>query len=141
MPQLLEHIDAIARRLKRGVLLIRFDEHLKNKEQSDWFSFEYETSEMRKTVIDWLDKKGIAWRDCFGLASTNGFCSYRGQIYVDVPYDDNLPIYKELEAYLENPDGTTRFPEVGFYYCSLEKAMENAEHDEPGFWDRWAEKF
>lgn len=56
MPQLLEHIDAIARRLKRGVLLIRFDEHLKNKERSDWFSFEYETSEMRKTVIDWLDR-------------------------------------------------------------------------------------
>lgn len=141
MPQLLEHIDAIARKLKRGALFIRFDEHLKDGELSDWLDFDGEASEMRKTVTEWLDSKGIGWYPCAGFASVNSFGVYKGQIYVDVPYDENLPIYKELETYLENPDGTMRFPEAGFYYCSLEKAMENAEHDEPGFWDRWAEKF
>ena len=32
-------------------------------------------------------------------------------------------------------------PEVTFFYCPLDKAMENAAHDEPGFWQRWAENF
>lgn len=141
MPQLVEHIDAIARRLKRGVLMIRFDEHLKEGEFSDWLDFDYGTSEMRETVIAWLDSRKIGWRPCGDFANINAMDGYRGQIYVDVPYDDNLPIYKELETYLENPDGTMRFPEAGFHYCPLEMAMRNAEHDEPGFWDRWAENF
>ena len=34
-----------------------------------------------------------------------------------------------------------RYPEVFFIYCSLDKATENAAHDEPGFWGRWAENF
>lgn len=34
-----------------------------------------------------------------------------------------------------------RFPEVIFAYLPLETAMENSEHDELGFWDRWAENF
>ena len=42
---------------------------------------------------------------------------------------------------IENPDGSMRYPEVFFIHCSLDKAMENAAHDEPAFWDRWAEIF
>jgi hypothetical protein len=30
---------------------------------------------------------------------------------------------------------------VRFYAMSLDHAMDNAEHDEPGFWERWAEGF
>jgi len=30
---------------------------------------------------------------------------------------------------------------VVFCYLPLEMAMKNAHHDEPGFWDRWAENF
>jgi len=92
-------------------------------------------------VTEWLDSKGIGWYPCGEFANVNGWERYQGQIYVDIPYDENLPLYKELEAYLENPDGTMRYSEVGFYYLPLEMAMKNAEHDEPGFWERWAENF
>jgi len=30
---------------------------------------------------------------------------------------------------------------VRFYVMPLDYAMENAAHDEPGFWERWAEDF
>ena len=38
-------------------------------------------------------------------------------------------------------DGSMRFSEAAFLYLPLEKAMLNAAHDEPGFWDRWAQTF
>jgi hypothetical protein len=68
-------------------------------------------------------------------------CGYHGQIYLDVPFDDNDPLYVLVRDYLENPNGTRRFETVGFWYLPLEKAMENAHHDEPGFWEKWAEDF
>ena len=33
------------------------------------------------------------------------------------------------------------FREVEFWLLPLNIAMKNAEHDERGFWERWAEKF
>ena len=67
--------------------------------------------------------------------------SYRGSIYVDVPFDTTDSTYQLLQTYLENPDGTMRHPTVTFEYYPLEMAMKNAHHDEPGFWERWAENF
>jgi hypothetical protein len=55
--------------------------------------------------------------------------------------DADLPIYHELNDYLEYPNGEMRFPTVRFYYLALEAAMQNAYHDEPGFWETWAENF
>jgi hypothetical protein len=51
------------------------------------------------------------------------------------------PLCKALHEYLEYPDGSMRFPTVRFYFLTLEIAMQNAHHDEPGFWDKWAENF
>jgi hypothetical protein len=34
-----------------------------------------------------------------------------------------------------------KFEGAKFCYLPLAVAMENAHHDEPGFWDRWAENF
>ena len=34
-----------------------------------------------------------------------------------------------------------RFDDVKFYIVTLEHAMQNAHHDEPGFWERWADNF
>lgn len=50
-------------------------------------------------------------------------------------------VYQTVRYYLEQMDGTMRFPTVRFYVLPLEHAMKNAHHDEPGFWERWAEKF
>jgi hypothetical protein len=42
---------------------------------------------------------------------------------------------------MDNPDGTFKIPGVEPWIFPLEKALENKHHDEPGFWDRWAENF
>ena len=34
-----------------------------------------------------------------------------------------------------------RNEQVQFFYLPLEHAMRNAHHDEPGFWDKWADNF
>ena len=60
---------------------------------------------------------------------------------MDVPFDDNDPVYVLVRDYLENPDGSMRFETVVLCYLPLAIAMENAHHDEPGFWEKWAEDF
>ncbi len=60
---------------------------------------------------------------------------YRGQLYIDIPFDQSNLDYQRLERLLENEDGTMKFPQVLFFYLPLERAMINAHHDEPGYWE------
>ena len=143
MPQLIEYIDAIARKKLRDVLFIRFSDPLdhgddldKPSNTSDWKS-----STVRQAVINWLDKCQIGWRPCGDVACTNYMTSYAGQIYVDVPFDEADPVFQQLVSHLENPDGSMRLAGVWFCALTLHAAMKNAHHDEPGFWERWAETF
>lgn len=62
-------------------------------------------------------------------------CGYMGDIYLDIPYDKDLPLHQELEAYLQYSDDRMRFDNVMFLYMPLELAMKNAEQDEPGFFE------
>ncbi len=169
MPLQIEHIDAICRKKGRDVLFIAFSsddlsedtqdlevtEDLEDSEDSedsevsqrgldDGFSpfcSDWENSTIRKTIIEWLDQHQIEWSPCGHVASENLMMSYQGWIYVDVPFDTKDPTYQVLRDYLETPEGTMRFSNVRWYYLPLEDAMKNAHHDEPGFWDRWAEDF
>lgn len=134
MPMLIKHIDQIGREKGRDVLYVIFHDDL--SQHLDW-----ERLPIRQQIIDWLDANGVAWQACGHVASTSFMCSYRGQIYIDMPFDENDPAYQKLRDYLENPDGTMRFEGARFCYLPLSAAMENAHHDEPGFWERWAEKF
>lgn len=136
MPSLIDHIDAIARRKQRDVLSIRFVTR-----ETDRRAYDYPQDPERLRVISWLDEHGIAWQPCGCVADENCMSSYRGDIYVDVPFKTDHPTYQLLQPYLENPDGTMRHPTVTFEYYPLEMAMKNAHHDEPGFWERWAENF
>ncbi|MDE2430174.1 MAG: hypothetical protein KGM99_15740 [Burkholderiales bacterium] len=61
--------------------------------------------------------------------------SYRGQLYIDLPYDAAPPGYQDLEVYLQNPDGSMRNLDVEFWHLSLVVAMKNAAHDESGCWN------
>lgn len=135
MPELIEHIDAIARSKQRDVLSIRFYTREAVRE------YEYKKDPERRRVIDWLDEQGISWQPCGEVAKENALHAYRGDIYVDVPFDPSDARFQKLQAYLENPDGTMRHPSVTFEYYPIALAMENAHHDEPGFWDRWVENF
>lgn len=152
MPMLIEHIDAIARKKQRGVLYLEFhspisenedieDEQSMFNDERNMLNVVWETLPIRQQIIDWLDAQAINWKPCGHIANTSFMRCYCGQIYIDLPYDTSLPGYQSLEKFFEFPDGKMRFPEVTFCYLSLEMAMVNAAHDEPGFWERWAEGF
>jgi hypothetical protein len=136
MPELIEHIDAIARKKQRDVLNIRF-----YTRDTDLIKYDHLSDPERLRVIVWLEEHAIPWQPCGPVADEQCMSSYRGDVYVEVPYDTTNPTYQLLQTYLENPDGTMRHPTVTFLYYPLELAMKNAHHDEPGFWERWAENF
>jgi hypothetical protein len=138
MPMLVEHIDAIARKKQHDVLAIYFHPETVYE---DWGSYNYKRDPHRKRVILWLKKHKIEWQECGDFASENCMCSYLGQIYIDVPFDENDPQYQLVRDYLENLDGSMRNEQVIFRYLPLELAMKNAHHDVPGFWEKWAENF
>ncbi|WP_244146630.1 hypothetical protein [Paraburkholderia sp. BCC1876] len=135
MPQLLEYIDAIARKLKRDVLYLEFL-RAQRPHRAD-----YRSLETRSRIMQWLDSEGIEWRECGQLASETVMRSYAGEIFINVPFDETDDQYRKVQAFLEYPDCTMRFDDVRFYVVTLEIAMKNAHHDEPGFWERWADNF
>lgn len=148
MPMLLQHIDAIAREKMRDVLFLKFHAaRPTNREEQDEANFvneptiDWRSLQLRKDIITWLDEQGIDCLPCGSFANTNMMIGYHGQLYIDLPYDKTLPAYQALEAHLELPSGLMRFSEATLYLCTLEMAMKNAEHDEPGFWEKWAENF
>lgn len=134
---MIEHIDAIARKKARAVLYLEFHP----QPFSEWRSYRYEEDPVRALVLAWLDEHGVPWTRCGPFADPRTMASYLGQIYLDVSYDESLPQYCLLRDYLEAPDGTMRHAGVRFYAMPLDLAMDNAEHDEPGFWERWADGF
>lgn len=142
MPMLIKHIDAIARQKQRDVLYVTF--HAQKSAEADLFdafSHDWENDPVRETVCQWLTDHAITWQPCGFVADENLMRCYIGQIYLDVPYDESDPQYVLVRDYLENPDGDMRFETVDFWYLPLKKAMENAHHDEPGFWEKWAKDF
>lgn len=137
MPQLVEHIDAIARREGRDVLYLTFHEDQTGASVAE----HWKDNLSRQAVIDWLMRNGYTWRACGEMASENTIRGYRGSIYIATPFNWEEPAYLALERYLEHEDGTPRLPKMRFWVLTLNLAMKNAHHDEPGFWDRWAEGF
>jgi hypothetical protein len=139
MPVLIEHIDAIARKKQRDVLFVRFNDPETQISASATVTtsrVHWRELPIRQTLIDWLDSNQIDWDLCGPVASVNGMSGYRGQIYIDVPFDLSFPKCQLVLAFLEYPDGTFRFPEAELCCLRLETAMFNAAHDEPGFWER-----
>lgn len=146
MPQLIQHIDYIARQKQRAVLYLTFvNEPFKSFfEDSDpeddlW----REEDSIRSKILKWFDDNGIGWKECADIARTSGWSSYAGQVYIDVPYEVADPDYQKLVGYLE--DGNDNIKEehgnTKFWVLPLDLAMKNAHHDEPGFWENWAENF
>lgn len=137
MPVQIEHIDAIARSKGRAVLFLEFHP----RPFKEWRDYRYQNDPVRAAVLAWFDAHGVPWRPCGPFADPSVMAPWLGQVYIDVPYDEALPDYRALRDYLEHPDGSMRHPGVRFYAMPLEQAMQNAAHDAPGFWERWAEDF
>ena len=109
MPMLIEHIDAIARQKQRDVLFLEFNtpgpqgpfEEIAREDQGcNWRALP-----SRLKIIGWLDEQKIAWKPCGAFANLNFMTSYRGQIYIDLPFEPSSAEFKSLEAFLEFPDG------------------------------------
>ncbi len=135
MPQLLNHIDYIGRQKQRDVLTVEFHNF------KTGFTGDYRQSQVRIDILAAFDLNGIAYQECIGYASETRFDSYRGQIYIDVPFDRADQQYRIVEALLENVDGTTKFDKAWFIAYSLDFCMKNVHHDAPGFWDHLMETY
>jgi len=135
MPQLLQYIDAIARQKMRDVLYLEFTQAERPNSRP------FEEIESRERILVWFDENGVPWVQCGPVANESVMRSYAGQVYIDVPFDTNNATYQAVQAFLEFSEGTMRFDDVKFWVVSLELAMGNSHHDEPGFSDRWAQSF
>ena len=146
----LKYIDEIAREKQRDVLYLEFhpkrtvnpntvetleDEIKCIESERKVQKYRYSEDKVRDEIIENLNKMNVSWKECDGLP-TGYVESYKGQIYLDVPFDMNHPLCKALHEYLEYPDGSTRFPTVRFHFLMFKKAMENVNKDK--FWDEWA---
>lgn len=145
MPQLIQHIDKIARDVRRTVLYVKFH-HPRKPGETDVPAtspgdIDYQHLPIRQKIIEWLKEHGIGWQPCAEFANVNYMGPYTGDIYVDVPMDEQDPRYQAMLQFMEYEDGTMRHPDATWFYLPLEKAVTNAHHDEPGFWERWAKTF
>ena len=129
MPKLIEHIDAIARRLQRDALFVQFHDGDKDFEFAgdDW-----ESSPARRRTIAWLKAHRIGWSECAGYAGQNFNSFHEGQLYIDVLMDPADTDFSKLVRYLEFPDGRPRRPGVWLCAVKLDAAMTNAHLDAAG---------
>lgn len=146
----LKYIDEIAREKQRDVLYLEFhplptvnpntvetlEDEIKYLESERRVQkYRYAEDKVRDEILENLNKLNVHWELCQGLP-TGYLESSKGQIYLDVPFDENLPQYQVLQEYLEYPDGMMRFPTIRFHFLTLEKAMENVNNDK--VWNEWA---
>ena len=146
MTMTIQHIDAIAREKRRDVAYIEFRRPATRQRQAnawpeDNLVTKWKDLASRRKIVQWLDAHAIGYVPCAEFADECRMLSYRGQLYIDLPIDASSPAFQALTRFLEKPDGRTRVAGVKFMLCTLVQAMTNAAHDEPGFWERWAETF
>ena len=134
MAKLIKHIDKIAREVQRDVLYVEFSREV-------FPDYEWESYVGRNELIAWLEEQGIVYQHCAPFACEDGWEGYRGQLYIDVPVDDSNEQFLHVDSHLCTPDNSFKIPGIGLYIVTLEQALKNKHHDEPGFWDKWAESF
>ncbi len=115
MPQLLQHIDAIAREKNRDVLFVHFEDYEENEQNPD---------SNRQDVLSWLEQNDIPYEKCMGLEEEGSIDSYWGDIYIDVPFDLDNEQYQILSDYLEDEEGVMKIEGVYFFVLYLETAIE-----------------
>ena len=133
MPLVIKHIDEIAREKQRDVLFVVFNEKKEYDSLMDYLSYDYENDPVRIDLMEWLEQNEIPYYTCAHFANENVILPYRGQLYIDIPMDENDEQYLKLKNHLEYEDGKMKIKGITFYVLSLSQAMKNAHHDEDGF--------
>lgn len=156
MVQLIKHIDAIAREKHRDVFFMTFVTKPKTDSNEHVFGVtydylteviayrDYHDNPNRKKVLDWLEKNEIYYEECARMACETGWCAYQGEIFIDVICNNSDPNFRKVIDFVEDYEDhgwSLKYPGIRNWIMSLELAMKNAHHDEPGFWEKWAEGF
>jgi hypothetical protein len=129
MPQLIQHIDAIARTQGRDVLMIAPDRDGPHEAGRLWLR-----STARQAFIDWLDTAGIGWEPSGWPAQAGYMASYQGGIYVDIAYDPSAPLCaKLLDCVREDANLFLKWPGMRLYLCSLSWAEQFAYQDQSDY--------
>ena len=108
MPLIVEDIDAVARRLGRPVLMVRFGQSV-----VDWVR-DTAVKAKREEFLRRLDREGVAWTPC-GPPESSGWLSYLGDIYLDLAYTPGEPEYERLRSMMEDEVGQPLDPQIRFY--------------------------
>lgn len=131
----IEHIDAIARKKHRDVMFLDFT--VPDDAETKFITYRYEEDLVRREVLEWLETHCISYMMCGDFATELEWNIYRGQIYVDIV--PNM-LNKEFHNYLNSSSFKLKGAYVKSYILPLDVAMQNAYHDEDGFWDKWTEE-
>lgn len=115
MPQLLQHIDAIAREKNRDVLFVHFENYKQHAQDPD---------AIRQNFMGWLEQHNIGFKACFGIEQNETLETYSGDLYIDVPFDISNPDFQVLSEYLEDEQGNMKIDGILFFTLSLELALE-----------------
>lgn len=124
----IEHIDAIARKKHRDVVFLDFT--VPDDAETKFITYKYEEDLARREVLEWLDVHHISYMMCGDFATELEWNIYRGQIYVDLAPDMLNEAFQKFQ----------KFMHLKCYVLPLDVAMQNAHHDEEGFWEKWAEE-
>ena len=117
MPKLLHHIDEIACQRQHDVIFVEFHHSTSNHH------LDYHANTSRTEIVTWLLENKIPHWECSSLPSGFGSVRYRGEIYIDVAYNREDPLYLKIESYLENADETMRFEGALLRGVTLESCM------------------
>ena len=109
MPMLLEHIDAIARRLQRDVLMLTC------RRDNEGVFADHRSHPQAVAILAWLDREAKGWKPCSDFASDHVMRSYAGEVFVSAPFDESDSQYQKVQRHLEHPDGAMRFSHVNVY--------------------------
>ena len=140
----IEHIDAIARKKKGDAIYLEFTECVSVSQAGKskaHLAYDWKSHPGRTMIISWLNTEQIYWKPCAPFAVLGTLPRYSGQIYIDLPVNEDDPSFKRLQTFLEHSDGTPKFSGVNFNYLAYDDALQNAAHDDPGFWDKQGDWF
>ena len=138
MPQLIQHIDKIAREKQRDVLFLGINLYSSQEEADQAVDSPF----IKPKAEAWLTEQKIPHRSCLLVATDEpSLGQTANHIYIDVPMDESNPAYQKLIKHFETEEGLPKDPRCVLYFHTLEDALKNAHHDEPGYWENWAKNF
>lgn len=126
MPQIIRTIDEIAREKRRDVIYVQFHNF------STGFVADYRTNPSREAIISWLDENRIAYIPCGGFDSGCIVEGYDGELYIDVPIDENDDDFFKLCKWFLPEEGKRRYESAWLFYLPLAVALLNCDGTGPG---------